>query len=103
VIINAFVFILFLISFIAIAERIYWVSKNQYLKSKSKYLRELIIQKNNLNSPDQSFSSCVYQNWNVNGMDLSKAYLSCTSINQNQNSPSIDSKHKVNGTFPIVS
>ena len=74
--------VLFLIGFVIIAEAIYWTAKKEYLKSKAKYLRELIIQKNNLNDSDHSFYSCVYKNWDKNAMDLSKAYLSCIPTKQ---------------------
>ncbi len=56
------------------------LSKKEYLKSKAKYLRELINQRNNLNSPDQLFSSCVYSQWDVKGMDLNSAYANCILI-----------------------
>tara|TARA_Y100001968_G_scaffold293869_1_gene300060 strand:- start:523 stop:819 length:297 start_codon:yes stop_codon:yes gene_type:complete len=75
----------FLFSFIIIAEIIYMLSKKEYLKSKSKYLRELINQKNNLDSPAQLFSSCVYTNWDIKGMDLSTAYSNCIPINNIKN------------------
>tara|TARA_Y100001968_G_scaffold187227_1_gene171571 strand:+ start:374 stop:655 length:282 start_codon:yes stop_codon:yes gene_type:complete len=84
VVFDSFILILFLISFVAIAEIIYWASKKEYLESKSIYLRELINQKNNLSDVDHSFSSCVYLNWDKNGMDLSKAYLSCMPTNKSQ-------------------
>tara|TARA_Y100001968_G_C19447086_1_gene766017 strand:+ start:2084 stop:2341 length:258 start_codon:yes stop_codon:yes gene_type:complete len=75
---STIIFLLFAISFFAIAETVYWFSKKQYLYAKAKYLRGLINQKNDLNNPDHSFYSCVYENWSSKEMNLSKAHRLCT-------------------------
>ncbi len=74
---NSLVLILFAILFVVIAETIYWFYKKEYLYAKAKYLRGLISQKNDLDNPDHSFYSCVYENWSSKEMNLSKAYSLC--------------------------
>tara|TARA_Y100001968_G_scaffold58990_1_gene50081 strand:+ start:349 stop:606 length:258 start_codon:yes stop_codon:yes gene_type:complete len=74
---DSFVFFGFVIAFFAIAETIYWFSKKEYLYAKAKYLRGVISQKNDLNNPDHSFYSCVYDNWSSKEMNLSQAHHLC--------------------------
>ena len=81
VFIHSFVLFLYLASFVVIAETVYWLSKKEYLKAKAKYLRQLVEQTNNLNDPDHSFYSCIYDNWSPKEMNLSKAYTECSLLN----------------------
>ncbi len=68
----------FAIVFLVIAETSYWLYKKEYLYAKAKYLRSVINQKNDLENPDHSFYSCVYDNWSSKEMNLSKAHQLCT-------------------------
>ena len=65
------------ILFVLIAETVYWDSKNQYNKAKAKYLRDIIVKKNDMDSPDKAFYSCVYKKWGSKEMKLSKAIHAC--------------------------
>ena len=77
-VLNSLVLLLYIICFFLIAETVYWRSKQEYLKAKAKYLRELVNQTNNLEDPDQSFYSCIYENWSSKGMKISQAYSLCS-------------------------
>ena len=83
---NSLVLGLYIICFFVIAESVYWLSKKEYLKAKAKYLRELVNQTNNPKDPDQSFYSCIYDNWSYKGMNLNQAHSFCsisTQLNKN--------------------
>ena len=69
--------LLFLCTFVVIAEVIYWTSKKEYLNAKAKYLRNLIDQKNNLKNQSEGYYSCVYQKWDLGEKDLTKATKAC--------------------------
>ena len=83
-IIHLIVVFAFSLVFVAVAEVIYWSYKNEYLKAKAKYLREVIDQKNNLASKNEPFYTCVYEKWNSGEMPLSEANTMCSlKIEQN--------------------
>ena len=67
----------FSLCFIGIAEIIYWLYKKEYLKAKAKYLRDLIDQKNDLNSLDEPFYACIYEKWDSGEMPLKEAAATC--------------------------
>ena len=72
------VVILFSLAFIGVAEVMYWLYKKDYLRAKAKYLRELIDQKNDLNSLNEPFYTCVYEKWNSGEMPLTEANSMCS-------------------------
>ena len=77
--INHFVVVFtFSLAFVAIAEIVYWLYKKEYLKAKAKYLRELIDKKNDLNSLNEPFYTCVYEKWNSGEMPLAEANTMCS-------------------------
>ena len=75
---HLFVFIVFSLAFIAVAEVIYWLYKKEYLRAKARYLRELIDQKNDLSSLNEPFYTCVYEKWNSGEMPLAEANTMCS-------------------------
>ena len=75
---NLLVAFVFLSCFVLVAESIYWFTKKEYMIAKAKYLREIINKKNNFSNPDQSFYSCVYENWSAKEMNLSNAHKACS-------------------------
>ena len=68
----------FTFAFIGIAEIIYWSYKKEYLMAKAKYLREVIHQKNDSNSVNETFYTCVYEKWDSGEMPLSEANTMCS-------------------------
>ena len=68
----------FSLTFVGVAEIMYWLYKKEYLKAKAKYLRELIDQKNDLSSLNEPFYTCVYEKWNSGEMPLSEASTICS-------------------------
>ena len=68
----------FSIVFVGVAEIMYWLYKKEYLRAKAKYLRELIHQKNDSNSVNETFYTCVYEKWNSGEMPLSEASVMCS-------------------------
>ncbi len=70
--------IVFFLAFVGVAEIMYWSFKKEYLKAKAKYLREVIDQKNDLTSINESFYTCVYEKWNSGEMPLSEANVMCS-------------------------
>ena len=68
----------FSLAFVGVAEVMYWLYKKEYLRAKAKYLRELIDQKNDLNSLNEPFYTCVYEKWNSGEMPLSEANILCS-------------------------
>ncbi len=77
--INHFIVVTaFLLTFVGVAEIIYWSYKKEYLKAKAKYLRDLIDQKNDLSSLNEPFYTCVYEKWNSGEMPLSEASTMCS-------------------------
>ena len=68
----------FSLSFIGVAEVMYWLYKKEYLRAKAKYLRELIDQKNDLSSVNEPFYTCVYEKWNSGEMPLREANTKCS-------------------------
>ena len=77
-IIHLLVVFLFSLAFIGVAEVMYWLYKKEYLRAKAKYLRELIDQKNDLNSLNEPFYKCVYEKWNSGEMPLTEANTMCS-------------------------
>ncbi len=75
---HLFVVFAFSLAFIAVAEVMYWLYKKEYLRAKAKYLRELIDQKNDLNSINEPFYTCVYEKWNSGEMPLTEANNLCS-------------------------
>ena len=75
---HLIILLAFSLAFIAVAEVMYWVLKKEYLKAKAKYLRELIDQKNDFSSENESFYTCVYEKWNSGEMPLSEANTMCS-------------------------
>ncbi len=69
---------LFSLAFIGVAEVMYWLHKKEYLRAKAKYLRELIDQKNDLNSLNEPFYACVYEKWSSGEMPLTEANTMCS-------------------------
>ncbi len=77
--INHFIVVfIFSLAFVGVAEVMYWSYKKEYLKAKAKYLRELIDQKNDLSSLNESFYACVYEKWNSGEMPLKEANTMCS-------------------------
>ena len=77
--INHFIIVVvFSFAFIGIAEIMYWLYKKEYLRAKAKYLRELIDQKNDSSSLNESFYTCVYEKWDSGEMPLSEANIMCS-------------------------
>ena len=77
--INHFIVVFaFSLVFIGVAEIMYWLYKKEYLRSKAKYLRELIDQKNDLSSQNEPFYTCVYEKWNSGEMPLAEANVMCS-------------------------
>ena len=72
------VFLAFFLAFVGVAEIIYWSYKKEYLKAKAKYLRDVIDQKNDLNSLNEAFYTCVYEKWNSGEMPLTEANTLCS-------------------------
>ena len=72
------VIFVFSLAFIGVAEIMYWLYKKEYLRAKAKYLRELIDQKNDLNSINEPFYTCVYEKWNTGEMPLTEANATCS-------------------------
>ncbi len=68
----------FSLAFVIVAEVMYWLYKKEYLRAKAKYLRELIDQKNDLNSLNEPFYTCVYEKWNSGEMPLREANTMCS-------------------------
>jgi len=68
----------FFLAFIGVAEIMYWTYKKEYLRAKAKYLRELIDQKNNSSSSNETFYTCIYEKWNSGEMPLSEANTMCS-------------------------
>ena len=68
----------FSVSFVGVAEIVYWSYKKEYLKAKAKYLRKVINQKNNLTSINEPFYTCVYEKWNSGEMPLTEANTMCS-------------------------
>ena len=64
-------------AFISVAEIMYWLYRKEYLRAKAKYLRELIHQKNDSGSLNESFYTCVYEKWDSGEMPLSEANVMC--------------------------
>ena len=75
---HLFVILVFSVAFISVAEVMYWIYKKDYLRAKAKYLRELIDQKNDLNSINEPFYTCVYEKWNSGEMPLTEANTLCS-------------------------
>ena len=75
--IDSLVIILFVLCFVCTAEAIYWSSKNEYLKAKAKYLRNVIDQKNDINNNSKPYFNCVYESWDSEGMPISEATANC--------------------------
>ncbi len=76
-IIDLFAILVFAALFVVTAEIIYWSYKKEYLKAKAKYLRGIIDEKNDINSDDKPYFSCVYEKWDSGGMELSEATAVC--------------------------
>ena len=72
------VIFVFSLAFIGVAEIMYWLYKKEYLRAKAKYLREVIEQKNDINSLNEPFYTCVYEKWNSGEMPLSEANTMCS-------------------------
>ena len=68
----------FSLAFIGVAEIMYWLYKKEYLRAKAKYLRDLIDQKNDSSSLNESFYTCVYDKWNSGEMPLTEANIMCS-------------------------
>ena len=75
---HLIVVLVFSFAFIGIAEIMYWLYKKEYLRAKAKYLRELIDQKNDSNSLNESFYACMYEKWDSGEMPLSEANTMCS-------------------------
>ena len=75
---HLFVIFSFSLAFVGVAEVMYWLYKKEYLRAKAKYLRDLIDQKNDLNSLNEPFYTCVYEKWNSGEMPLSEANSMCS-------------------------
>ena len=75
---HLFVVFTFSLAFVAVAEVMYWSYKKEYLRAKAKYLRDLIDQKNDLNSLNEPFYKCVYEKWNSEKMPLTEANTMCS-------------------------
>ena len=75
---HLFVFFVFSLAFVGVAEVMYWLYKKEYLRAKAKYLRELIDQKNDLSSLNEPFYTCVYEKWNSGEMPLTEANTMCS-------------------------
>ena len=75
---HLFVVFVFSLAFIGVAEVMYWLYKKEYLRAKAKYLRDLIDQKNDLNSLNEPFYTCVYEKWNSGEMPLTEANTMCS-------------------------
>ena len=75
---HLIVIIVFTLAFIGVAEIMYWTYKKEYLRAKAKYLRELIDQKNEVTSSNETFYTCVYDKWNSGEMPLSEANVMCS-------------------------
>ena len=75
---HLLVVFLFSLAFIGVAEVMYWLYKKEYLRAKAKYLRELIDQKNDLNSLNEPFYECVYEKWKSGEMPLTEANTMCS-------------------------
>ena len=73
IIVVAFSFV-----FVGVAEIMYWIYKKEYLRAKAKYLRDLIDQKNDSSSLNESFYTCVYDKWNSGEMPLTEANIMCS-------------------------
>jgi len=74
---HLFVIFAFSLAFISVAEIMYWLYRKEYLRAKAKYLRELIHQKNDSSSLNESFYTCVYEKWDSGEMPLSEANVMC--------------------------
>ena len=72
------VIFVFSLTFVGVAEVMYWLYKKEYLKAKAKYLRELIDQKNDLSSSNEPFYTCVYEKWNSGEVPLKEANTLCS-------------------------
>ena len=75
---HLFVVFVFSLAFVGVAEVMYWLYKKEYLRAKAKYLRELIDQKNEVTSSNETFYTCVYDKWNSGEMPLSEANVMCS-------------------------
>tara|TARA_B100000579_G_scaffold425875_1_gene432203 strand:- start:1017 stop:1271 length:255 start_codon:yes stop_codon:yes gene_type:complete len=75
---HLFIIFAFSLAFVGVAEVMYWLLKKEYLRAKAKYLRDLIDQKNDLSSLNESFYTCVYEKWNSGEMPLSEANTMCS-------------------------
>jgi len=74
---HLFVIFAFSLAFISVAEIMYWLYRKEYLRAKAKYLRDLIHQKNDSSSLNESFYTCVYEKWDSGEMPLSEANVMC--------------------------
>ena len=74
---HLFVIFAFAFAFISVAEIMYWLYRKEYLRAKAKYLRDLIHQKNDSSSLNESFYTCVYEKWDSGEMPLSEANVMC--------------------------
>ena len=75
---HLIIIFVFSLTFVAVAEVMYWSYKKEYLKAKAKYLRELIDQKNDLSSLNEPFYTCVYEKWSSGEMPLIEANNMCS-------------------------
>ena len=75
---HLIVIFVFSLTFVGVAEVMYWLYKKEYLRAKAKYLRELIDQKNDLNSSNEPFYTCVYEKWNSGEVPLKEANTLCS-------------------------
>ena len=75
---HLLVIFVFSLSFVSVAEIMYWLYKKEYLRAKAKYLRELIDQKNDGTSLNEPFYTCVYDKWSSGDMPLSEANTMCS-------------------------
>ena len=75
---HLIVILVFSLTFVGVAEVMYWLYKKEYLRAKAKYLRELIDQKNDLSSSNEPFYTCVYEKWNSGEVPLREANTLCS-------------------------
>jgi len=75
---HLIVIFVFSLTFVGVAEVMYWLYKKEYLRAKAKYLRELIDQKNDLSSSNEPFYTCVYEKWNSGEVPLREANTLCS-------------------------
>ncbi len=75
---HLIIILVFSLTFVGVAEIMYWSYKKEYLKAKAKYLREVIDLKNDQTSRNESFYTCVYEKWNSGEMPLAEANTMCS-------------------------